>query len=335
VPQTDTSTTPHDERVESLLAGAIDPHVHTGPSIAARAIDHLELAREASEVGFAAIVTKDHDYSGVMTAALITKHHPELTTSVYSSVVLNNVVGGLNPYAVEHTAAMGGKVVWLPTLAAEHHLEWEKTSGFVHPATTQKMRPAAPVPVLDADRTVLDETKEILDTVASTGMALASGHLHASETWIVFEEAQRRGVERLIFTHPEDIVQASLDDVRGLAAMGAFVEHSLSFFIPGSKFRSRTAEDLRAHIDAAGVDQTILCSDLGQVGLIGPIDGFREGIAMCIDLGYDDDEIRKMVSLNAARALGIEGDRLYSGQAAGAGDRSARESHEVVAVESE
>jgi hypothetical protein len=29
---------------------------------------------------------------------------------------------------------------------------------------------------------------------------------------------------------------------------------------------------------------------------------------MCIDLGYSDDEIRQMVSLNAARMLGIEAD---------------------------
>jgi Family of unknown function (DUF6282) len=318
VAQTNGSISERDERVENLLVGAIDPHVHTGPSIAPRALDHLELAQEASAVGFAAIVTKDHDYSGVMAAVLIARHHPELTTKVYSSVVLNNVVGGLNPYAVEHTAAMGGKIVWLPTLAAEHHLAWEKTAGFTHPATTQKIRPASAVPVLDANGAVLDATKEILDVVARTGMALASGHLHASETLILFEEARKRGVEHLIFTHPEDIVNASLDEVSGIAAIGAFVEHSLSFFVPGSKFKSRTAEDLQAHIEVAGVDQTILCSDLGQVGLIDPIDGFREGITMCIELGYSDAEIRKMVSLNAARALGIEADlpRVALGTAA-------------------
>ena len=34
----------------------------------------------------------------------------------------------------------------------------------------------------------------------------------------------------------------------------------------------------------------------------------RRGIKLCMDLGYSDDEIRKMVSTNAARALGIEAD---------------------------
>jgi hypothetical protein len=297
-----------EQRIDDLLVGAIDPHVHSGPSIAARSVDHLELARDASAAGFAAIVTKDHDYSGVMTAALIAKHHPELTTKIYSGIALNNVVGGLNPYAVEHTAAMGGKIVWLPTLAAENHFEWEKTSGWVHPASTQKIRPARAIPVLDANKAVRDDVKEILDVIAKTGLTLASGHVHASETWIIFEEAKKRGVTRMIFTHPEDIVGASLEDVRGIAAMGAAVEHSLCMFLEGNKFQTSAPEDLKKHIDAAGIDNTILCSDLGQVGNIHPIEGIRRGIRLCMDLGYSDDDIRKMVSLNAARTLGIEAD---------------------------
>ncbi|NDB68409.1 MAG: hypothetical protein EB015_10485 [Methylocystaceae bacterium] len=297
-----------EKRIDDLLIGAIDPHVHTGPSIAARALDHLDYAKQASEAGFAAIVTKDHDYAGVMTAALISKHYPDLKTKIYSGIALNNVVGGLNPYAVEHTAAMGGKIVWLPTLTAENHFRWEKTANWVHPASTSKIRPASPVPVLNPDKSIRDDMKEILDIVAKNNMTLASGHLHVSETWIIFEEAKKRGVQRLIFTHPEDIVDASLNDVKGIANMGAYVEHSLCMFLEGCKFKSCEAEDLKKQIDAAGVDQTILCSDLGQVGTFNPIDGIRRGIKLCIEFGYSDADIRKMVSTNTARVLGIEGD---------------------------
>ncbi len=302
------STKTAEKRIDALLVGAIDPHVHSGPSIAVRGVDHLELVQEASKAGFAVVVTKDHDYSGVMTAALITKHHPELRTKIYSSIVLNNVVGGFNPYAVEHTAAMGGKIVWMPTLAAENHLRWEKTASWVHPASTQKIRPATGIPVLNGDKTVRDDVKEVLDVIAKTDIVLASGHLHVSETWLVFEEAKRRGVKRLVLTHPEDIVDASMNDVSSMAAMGAYVEHSLCMFLEGSKFKTQLEEDLRKHIDAAGVDQTILCSDLGQTGVFSPLEGFRRGIKLCIDLGYPDEDIRKMVSLNAARAIGFEAD---------------------------
>ena len=304
---TDTTLTV-EMRIDRLLIGAIDPHVHSGPSIAVRGLDHLELVRQMSQAGFAAVITKDHDYAGVATAALIAKNFPELHTRIYSGIALNNVVGGLNPYAVEHTAAMGGKIVFMPTLAAEHHLRWEKTSSWVHPASTQKVRPATGVPVVAANGAVRDDAKEILDIIARTDMALASGHLHISETWKVFEEAKRRGVATMVLTHPEDIVEASLDDVRGLVQLGAFVEHSLCMFIEGSKFKTRTADDLHRLIEVAGVDRTILCSDLGQTGVFSPVDGFRRGIRLCMDLGYDDGQIRKMVSTNAARAFRLEAD---------------------------
>jgi hypothetical protein len=295
-------------RIDKLLQGAIDPHVHSGPSIAPRALDHLELLQQASAAGFAAVVTKDHDYSGVMTAALIKRHYPDLKTKIYSSIVLNNVIGGFNPYAVEHTAAMGGRIVWMPTLAAENHLRWQEKAQWQHPASTDKIRPAVGIPVLNGDKSPRDEVKEVLDIIAKNDMVLASGHLHISETWLVFEEAKRRGVKRMVLTHPEDIVEASMNDVKGIAAMGAFVEHSLCMFLEGSKFKIADGEELRKHIDAAGVEQTVLCSDLGQVGLFSPLEGFRRGIKLCIDLGYNDVQIRQMVSLNTARMLGIEAD---------------------------
>ena len=298
-----------EQRIDSLLIGAIDPHIHSGPSIALRAIDHVEMLRAADKAGYAAIVTKDHDYSSVMTTALIRKHFPDLKTKIYPSIVLNNVVGGLNPYAVEHTAALGGKIVWLPTLAAENHLRWQAQAQWTHPASSDRMRPVTPIKVLKDDKkTLLDETKEILDIVAKSDMVLASGHLHVSETWVVFEEAKRRGVKRLVFTHPEDIVDGTLNDVKGIAAMGAFIEHSLCMFLDGCKFKSREAEDLKNQIDAGGIGQTILASDLGQVGTYAPLDGMRRGIKLCMDLGYSDDDIRQMVSTNTARALGIEAD---------------------------
>ncbi len=298
-----------EHRIDNLLVGAIDPHVHSGPSIAPRGVDHLELLQQASAAGFAAVVTKDHDYSGVITAELIRRHHSDLKTKIYSGIVLNNVIGGFNPYAVEHTAAMGGKVVWFPTLAAENHLRWEKTSSWQHPASTSKIRAAAGIPVLNDDKkTLRDEVKVVIDIIAKNDMVLASGHIHVSESWLVFEEAKRRGVKKMTLTHPEDIVDASLNDVKGIAAMGVFVEHSLCMFLEGSRFKTRDGDDLRNLIEAAGVDQTVMCSDLGQVGEVSPVEGFRRGARLCMDLGYNDDQIRKMISTNAARMLGIESD---------------------------
>lgn len=298
----------NEQQVAELLRGAIDPHVHSGPSAAARGLDHLELLKQASARGFAAVVTKDHDYSGVATAALLAKHFGDLPTKIYSGIVLNNAVGGLNPYAVEHTAAMGGKIVWLPTLAAENHLRWQAKARFAHPGAGKDMRPVMPIPMIDNGKTVRDDVKEILDVVAKADMVLAAGHLHVSEIWLVFEEAKKRGVERLVVNHPEEVIDASMNDVGGLAAMGACIEHSLGLFVENSKFKLFDADHLKNQIDAGGIGNTILCSDLGQTGTIGPVEGFAEGVRICLSLGYSPDEIRQMTSRNAARLLGIEND---------------------------
>ena len=100
-------------------------------------------------------------------------------------------------------------------------------------------------------------------------------------------------------------MDASLNDVKGIAAMGVQVEHSLCMFLEGSKFKTRSADDMRQQIDAAGIDNTILCSDLGQVGVFSPLEGFRRGVELCMDLGYADADIHKMVATNTARVLGL------------------------------
>jgi Family of unknown function (DUF6282) len=81
----------------SILKGAVDTHVHSGPSIVPRALDHLQLTQACSNAGFAAVDTKDHDYAGVTTAQRITASFPELTTRAFSGIALSNIGGGMPP----------------------------------------------------------------------------------------------------------------------------------------------------------------------------------------------------------------------------------------------
>ena len=154
---------------------------------------------------------------------------------------------------------------------------------------------------------MLDEVKEVLDVIARNDMVLAAGHLHVSEIWLVFEEAKRRGVNRLVVNHPEEIIDATHERRAGARRDGCQYG-ALALHVPRRNRSSRSApsEDLQKHIDAAGIDNTIMCSDLGQIGNIGPIEGIRRGIELCLDLGYSAEDIRKMVSLNAAKLFGLE-----------------------------
>ena len=145
----------------------------------------------------------------------------------------------------------------------------------------------------------------ILDLIAEGDVVLSSGHLHIDEIWPLFDEAIKRGVKRLLCNHPTYVVDASLDDIRRLTGMGVYVEHSMCMFVPGSKFKFYDPPELQAMITAGTVDKTILGSDLGQIGNPRLIDGFKNVIETCLDIGYGEVEVRKMVATNAADLMGL------------------------------
>jgi len=101
------------------------------------------------------------------------------------------------------------------------------------------------------------------------------------------------------------VIDAGHDDIKRLAAMGAYIEHSVCMFIEGSKFKSYEPDQLKALIEAGTLERTILGSDLGQVGNPTPVTGFRSVIRMCLDIGFRPAEIKRMISGNPLRLLGL------------------------------
>jgi hypothetical protein len=291
---------------QSLVKGAVDLHCHSGPSVMPRYFDHYEAMQEASEAGVRALLIKDHYYSATPVTELLNKHFSHLKVTLLSGVPLNNQSGGLNLYAVEHGIALGAKLVWMPTFTSKNHMAHHKADAhFSFPKSKSPMLPSTPLTVLDDHGQLLPAVLAILDMVAEHDVVLSSGHLHISEIWPLFEEAKRRGVKRLLCNHPTYVIDATLADITRLAGMGVYVEHSMCMFAEKSKFRFYEPEQLRGMIDAAGVDHTILGSDLGQEGNPRLVDGFRNVIEICLDLGYSEDQVRKMVSSNAAQLVGL------------------------------
>jgi hypothetical protein len=240
---------------------------------------------------------------------LLRNKYSHLNLDLLSGVALNNTVGGLNRYAVDHSIKMGGRIVWMPTFSSANHLDQHaKDAHFDEKFPTPKEQMLAPTPLraLDDKGEVLDELKFILDLIADADLVLSSGHLHISEIWPLFDEAKARGVRRLLVNHPSYIIGAELDDIRRLVEMGAYVEHSVCMFVEGSKYKFYDPETLDALIRAGTVDRTILGSDLGQVGNPHPVDGFRMVINTCLDLGYSEADVRKMISTNGARLFGLD-----------------------------
>jgi hypothetical protein len=293
------------DEVAALLVDAVDLHCHSGPAAMPRILDHHEELLDAAAAKFRAVLYKDHFYPGMAHAIILQKLFPELGVELFSGVALNNASGGINPHAVDHAIKLGGKIVWMPTLSAKNHLD-ELASGKAKtfPKTSTKMLDAEPLTALDANGTVTDATKKVIDLIAEADIILAGGHLHVSEQHKLFDEAKRRGVKKMMVNHPTYIVGFKDEDIRQLAGQGVKMEHSICMFIEG-KSKKFSPGDLAHLIDIAGVDNTILSSDLGLLYSQRPVDGFRGITQMLLDLQVSKADIRKLVGRNAAAMLGL------------------------------
>lgn len=296
------------DTIERLLKGAVDLHCHSGPSVMPRDLDHIEAIEQASAAGFKAILFKDHYYSVTPVVQLLAQRYAKSGVSLLSGIALNNAVGGLNRYAVDHTLKLGGRIVWMPTFSAANHIDCHRTDAKFHekfPSPKEAMLAPTPLRVIDQRGKLLDEVCVILDLIADHDAVLSAGHLHISEIWPLFEAAKQRGVRRLLVNHPNYVIGATLADIRSLAAMGAYLEHSVCMYVEGSRFKFYDPATLRSLVEAGTVERTILGSDLGQSGNPLPVDGFRAVIRLCLEIGFSEEAIRKMVGLNAASLMDL------------------------------
>lgn len=292
-----------DPLVEKLLQGAVDLHCHSGPSLMPRKLNHAEAIRQAKSVGMRGLLFKDHYYSVTPVVELLREMLNETEFALLSGVPLNNAVGGLNPYAVEHGLKLGARLVWMPTVSAANHIRHGHRKRLL--PTTSPLMPPTALTVVDDRGKIVDSVKLILDLIAEHDSVLATGHLHISEIWPLIEEGKSRGVKRFLINHPSFLIEANLDDMRELTRMGAYLEHSACQVMdcPSNKY---TPDELHRMIEAGGVDKTIIGSDLGQTKNPLPVDGFREIIRILLRLGYGEEAIRRMIGLNACELMGID-----------------------------
>jgi hypothetical protein len=299
----ETLTESRDAEVAELLVGAVDLHCHSGPAAMPRILDHHEALLDAAAAGFRALLYKDHFYLGTPHCAILEKLVPT-NVRLFSGIALNNASGGINPHAVNHAINIGARIVWLPTLSAKNHIDQLEGQGKSFPQTAKRMLPPVPLTALDANGNVSDATKAVLDLVAEGDIILAGGHLPAAELIQVFEEAGRRGVKKMLVNHPTYIVGCTDDDMKALVELGAYLEHSICMFIEGTALHF-TPQDLAHYIEVATPERTVLSSDLGLRGSPRPIVGFRQIVAMLLDLQVAPADIRKMIGGNAAGLLNL------------------------------
>jgi hypothetical protein len=295
------------DAVGRVLDGAVDMHVHTHPSPFPRRIDAVEAAHRAADAGMRAIVVKSHHHDTSIDVAALSAHGLSSSgVEVFGGIALNTQVGGLNPHAVNLCLAMGGRVVWFPTIASPRHIEREGAHHRLRfPKLAVDLKPEEPIDVWDGS-ILKPEVHEILRMIAEADAVLASGHMPPRSILAVFSAAREHGVRRLVVNHPNFVIEASRTEVRRMVELGALVEHSLCMYDEDSAFCNWAIDTLVEWIVWVGPEHSLLGSDLGQEDNPMPADSFRKICARLLAAGLTEPEVRMLVADNPARLLGLD-----------------------------
>jgi len=287
-----------------ILQGAVDMHIHSAPSLFPRLVDHGEVAEGAKAAGMKAVIIKEHHGFTPDRLYFVRKMVPGI--ELYGGVVLNNAVGGINPFAVETAIQLGAKIIWFPTLSAKNHLDQLGVPEFPGAMQQKGKRKVAekPITILDASGHLIPEVYEIIDLIAAADLILAAGHLSVPEIQPLFQAAKERGVKRLYLNHPEFIVNATIEEQKELAKMGAFIEHLALFMYPLWPVKGGLDAIIQM-IKEVGPEQTVLATDLGQIHNPPPWEGLRMFIRVLLEKGIPKKDLQRMVQENPSYLLNL------------------------------
>ena len=139
---------------EQPLAGVIDIHVHSAPDSTPRSIDAIDLAWPSKTQRMRGLVLKNHYEPTASLAYIVRKEVPGI--EIFGGIDLNLSVGGMNPTAVEHMAAITGgygRFGWMATFDPENQVRFSKENR--------------PFVRIARDGQLLPETKAVIAVIAN------------------------------------------------------------------------------------------------------------------------------------------------------------------------
>ena len=268
-----------------LLVDSIDLHVHSAPSPFNRALDGMEVIRDAAKYKMAGILLKSH-YEPTSTRATLINKYSHVSTKAYGGLTLNWPTGGLNPFAVENAVKNGAKIIWMPTRDAANSLIYGNMPGdfFDRPG----------ISIFDENQNIKDSVYEIFEVLKKNPVYLATGHLSPKESISLCYEGTKYGIP-MILTHPDfPRTRIDLDMQIEMANLGVMIEKN--WFNVANKAISK---ELICHsIHHLSTDHVFIASDRGQAGEETPAEAMLLFVELLLNNNFTHLEIKKMITEN-------------------------------------
>lgn len=282
------------DKLEELIAGTIDVHVHPAPdAYALRPFDDIELAIQACEAGMGAIVLKCHSFPTARSARLAQRivdqwadKNGKKKTMVIGGVVLNNNVGGLNPEAVESVAGLGARFVWTPNLDSSHHRKVTGGTGGIE--------------VIDGNNSVVPEFSNILKIISKNDLVLSITHHSTKERFIMVDAALDAGINRIEICHPNAPgAKMSIEQMKYVAQKGAYIGlYCVNFSSP-----LFSLDETIEVIKEIGADHIVLGTDLGNWRVPPPVINYKIYLGLLLERGISESDIVKMAKINPQKLI--------------------------------
>lgn len=286
--------------ITQLLDGAYDTHIHAGPdSFACRTVSEADVAKKACDYGMGGVVFKLQSAIGAARQQFVREiadryadENGKRRVEIYSGVVLNKPVGGINSYAVEASLGMGGKYVWTPSRDAGHH---KRAEG----------RPEKGVEVCTEDGTrLVPEMYEILEMMAQKDAVLGISHQSTQERFLLVKAAKEAGVKRIVIEHPQnDVTKTTIEQMKEFRKMGAYLGICYVCAVPNFVNPYVGGTEIRDIIRALGPDHLVSQTDMTQVQNPDPVEALRLFAKTLLSLKITEEEIRKIFVDNCAELL--------------------------------
>lgn len=321
------------QKTLELLKGAIDIHVHAGPHLKSspRSVTPIQAALQARDAGMSAIVFMDVFEMSNGTSQLVNEAVPDFQT--FGGMNLNTVYGGMNPRAVKTSLYYGDGAKYVAFGTHSTHWMTSREGQYIDGEfkefwkTDPKFRKeelgrSIKIPIDEAPTPELDE---ILRLIASNqDVYMITGHVSADEALRLTELGVEYGIEKMVVSSTVFKI-ASMDQLQKMVENGAYIEYTLAAYghssgtrktdyyveieyasdsIP-SNYPKTSIKTVAEQTEELGADNCIMATDFGVYTLPPPVEGFREFIALMLDLGVSDESILKMINENPRKLLGL------------------------------
>lgn len=291
---------------DEMVAGAVDLHCHVdvefSQSLFRKREPEWEWLPRAERAGIEGYVLKSHLWPTVTVLPLLRELYGG-PVGVFGSVTLNKTCGGLDLWSVEAAAAMGARVVFLPT--------WGSANDRARGGFNRRLDAAfetfdanrlCDLTVVDEQNHLLDETRELIRFCRDNELILATGHIGWQESLAVSEEAERVGLDRVVFSHPlSNSVGAPVEAMCRAAELGSMVEVCWTNIAPGR----HDPADVVGTIRRVGVENVVVTTDYFLGNNPAPPELLRLLLGVLYDAGLTFEEVRTVASVNPKNLLGF------------------------------